>query len=90
MVGICKTHISYIRLGYKNRKKQNKVNKTSGGIAIFAKNEVANQVELYKTENDDIIWIKVKQKISEKSKYIYIGTSYVSDENKRKNISEKT
>ena len=100
IVGISETHIynevldeldipNFIRLGYKNRKKQAKANKSSGGVAIFAKYEIANIVELHKTKNDDIIWIKIKQENLDRSKYVYIGTAYVSDENRKKTISEK-
>ena len=100
IVGISETHIynevldeldipNFIRLGYKNRKKQAKANKSSGGVAVFAKYEIANIVELHKTKNDDIIWIKIKQENLDRSKYVYIGTAYVSDENRKKTISEK-
>ena len=100
IIGLSETHIydevvseldipNFTRIGYKNRDKFKKANKTSGGIAIFAKNEIANIAELYKTKNSDIIWIKLKLKSFNHLKDIYIGTAYVSDQNGKKSIAEK-
>ena len=76
-------------LGVVNRSKMKKVNKTSGGIAIFAKHEIANIAELYESKNNDLVWIKIKKQFCNYPKDIYIGSVYLSDENGRKNIAEK-
>ena len=100
IIGLCETHIhddvlseldiaNFTRLGYKNCKRAKKANKAPGGIAIFARQNVANMTESYKTKNNDVIWIKIKRQISGYPKDIYIGTAYLSDENGRKNIVEK-
>jgi exonuclease III len=98
--GISETHIfdeildeldipGFKRIHYKNRKKFKKVNKTSGGIAIFAKNSIAEFLEPFKTTNSDIIWVKLKKKHHHLPKDIYIGSVYTSGENNTKSIGEK-
>ena len=100
IIGISETHIydevlneldiaNFTRMGYKNRSKMKKVNKTSGGIAIFAKHEIANIAEICESKNNDLVWIKIKKQFCNYPKDIYIGSVYLSDENGRKNIAEK-
>ena len=56
IIGISETHIfdeilseldipGFKRISYKNRKKLKNANKTSGGIAVFAKNNIAKYLE---------------------------------------------
>ena len=100
VVGISETHIyddildeldvaGYKRLEYKNRKQFKKANKSSGGIAIFAKNEIAYLFEPFKTDNKDIIWMKMKKKFHNNPNDIYLGSAYLSEVNGTQSISEK-
>ena len=100
IIGISETHIfdeilseldipGFKRISYKNRKKLKNANKTSGGIAVFAKNNIAKYLEPFKTHNEDIIWIKLKKKYHKLSNDLFIGTVYVSGENNTKSIGEK-
>ena len=79
----------FSRLNYKNRKKFKKINKSSGGIALFAKPGVANLLEPFETGNKDIIWTKLKKQHHDNPNDIYIGSLYISEENNTKSISEK-
>ena len=68
ILGLSETHIydeilseldipGFKRIDYKIRTKFKNANKTSGGIAIFAKNHIAGYLEPFKTPNNDIIWV---------------------------------
>ena len=100
IVGISETHIydeilneldiaGFTRLEYKNRKKFKKANKSSGGLAIFAKTTIEKMFEPYKTQNKDIIWMKMKKKFHNHPHDIYLGSAYLSAENNTMSISEK-
>ena len=100
ILGLSETHIydeildkldipGFSRVGYKNRKKIKNINKTSGGLAIFAKDSIAKKLELFKTSNNDVIWIKLDKKHHELSNDVYIGSVYVSGENNTKSINDK-
>ena len=100
IVGLSETHIfkevlneldipNFTRLGFKIRKKMKNANKTSGGLAIFVKNEMAQLTELYETENTDVIWIKLKQKSTDYPNDIYIGSVYFCEENAGKILLKK-
>ena len=100
ILGISETHIydeildeldipGFTRLSYKNRKKFKKANRASGGIAVFARTKIAEYLEPFKTNNKDIVWIKLKKKHHNLPRDIYIGSVYVSGENNTASISEK-
>ena len=89
IVGIGETHIhdeileelsipGFILLKYKNRKKSTRNNKSFGGIAIFVKPEIKNIVHPIETENQDIIWFKMKKTDLKVNNDVYIGTAYIS------------
>ena len=61
----------------KIRKKTHRGPKISGGLAVFAKNEISHLVSFENNNNDDSIWIKIKQGGAE-LKDVYIGTTYIS------------
>ena len=65
-------------LGYKNCKKNLKSNTAPGGIAIFSKENVAKLFTVMKTENEDIIWTKLKKELTGTSEDIFIATCYLS------------
>lgn len=50
----------FVLLKYKNRKKSSQ-NSSSGGIAIFAKNEIKKIIYPVETGNQDIIWLKLNK-----------------------------
>ena len=79
----------FTRLNYKNREKFKKANKSSGGIAVFAKHKIAKLFEPFKTKNKDIIWMKMSKKYNNSPNDIYFGSAYLSAENTTKSISEK-
>ena len=100
IVGILETHIydeilekldipGFVRLSYKNRKKFKKANKSSGGIALFAKYRIADLLEPFETKNKDIIWLKLKKQYHNNPNDIYLGSTYISAENGTKCILEK-
>ena len=53
--------VGFRLLGYKNSKKNLKSNTAPGGIAIFVKENVFMLFTIKKTENEDIIWTKLKK-----------------------------
>ena len=80
----------YVRLGYKNRKKFKKANKSSGGIALFAKSGIAKLLQPFETKNEDIIWFKLKDGPPQNPPNdIYLGTAYISSENGTRSILAK-
>jgi hypothetical protein len=69
-------------LGYKNCKKNLKSNTAPGGIAIFCKENVANLFTIVKTDNEDIVWTKLKKEQISTSADIFIATCYLLLEKK--------
>ena len=73
----------------KIRTKVHKGPKISGGIAVFAKKEIAHLVEYVPNCHEDSIWVKLCKEKTGENKDIYIGTCYISPPNKnRKKVSE--
>ena len=70
----------FIRISYKNRKKNLKSGTSSGGIAIFTKVHTSKMFSVMKTDNQDSIWVKLKKELSGEENDIYIGTYYISPE----------
>ena len=100
IIGLSETHIydgilneldipGFTLVEYKNRPKIRNVNKASGGLAVFAKDNIAKNLEIFKTTNNDIIWVKFDKKRHELSNDIYLGSVYMSGENNTKSISDK-
>ena len=84
-IGLGETHVhdeimehlnvfGFNRIGYKNRKKKLKSKTASGGIAIFAKEDIAYLFTHVKTENGDTIWAKIKKEHTGTGRDIFIGT----------------
>ena len=68
-----------------------KTSKSSGGIAIFVKHELQKLVQPIRTDNEDIIWLK----LGGKSQDVYLGTIYlnphrgkISESHKIKKLAE--
>ena len=76
-------------LNYKNRKKNLKSNTAPGGIAIFVKENVAAVFTSIKTDNEDVIWTKVKKEITGTTKDIFIATCYLSPAQEKMNTNTK-
>ena len=74
---------------YKNRKKFKNANKSSGGIALFAKHKILDILEPFNTKNKDIIWLKLKKQYHNNPNDIYLGSVYLSEENGTQSILKK-
>ena len=72
----------YKLLKQKIRKKTHKGSKIAGGIALFANESIFDSTHVVPNDNEDSIWIKIK-KGSPSEKDLYIGSYYVSPENKK-------
>ena len=64
--------------------------KLSGGIAVFAKKEIAHMIELVPNDHEDSIWIKILKEVTGEEFDIFIGTCYASppSRNSRAKASE--
>ena len=62
----------------KIREKRHKGPKISGGIAVFAKNEIAHMVKHIPNNHEDSIWVKLPKELTGEGKDIYLGTCYIS------------
>jgi hypothetical protein len=100
IIGLGETHVhdeivdslnipGFVLVKYKNRKKQLKANKTSGGIAIFVKENLQMKVQPVCTENQDIVWLKINKENAKLANDIYIGTLYLSPHKGKITESEK-
>ena len=78
----------FSRLKCKNRKKR-KNNTASGGISVFVKENMRHLFHPVDTKNDDIIWLKIKKENMGLSEDIYLGTSYISPHEGKKEESVK-
>ena len=76
-------------LGYKNYKKNVKSNTARGGIAIFVKENVMKLFTILKTDNEDIIWTKIKKELTGTNRDIFIATCYLSPAKEKPNIPSK-
>ena len=64
------------------RKFQNRrAKRSSGGVAVFIKNEIANGVTVVKTVHDSIIWLKLDKVFFNLKEDIYLAGAYVWVEN---------
>ncbi len=72
----------YKLLKQKIRKKEHKGPKISGGIAVFAKEAIFDSTHVVPNTNENSIWVKVKNRSDKKD--IFIGSYYVSPENKKR------
>ena len=72
ILGLTETHIydvildnlnvsGFQRLSFKTRKRNAKSGTAAGGIAVFAKENVAKLFQIIKCDNQDAIWVKVKK-----------------------------
>ena len=68
----------------KIRTKNHKGPKISGGIAVFAKKEIAHLIQLVPNDHEDSIWIKLSKRDTGEDKDLYIGTCYVSPPSKNR------
>ena len=96
ILGIAELHTNsspsikgFVLLKDKIRTKLHKGPKISGGIAVFAKKEIAHLVEYVPNCHEDSIWVKLCKEKTGENKDIYIGTCYISPPNKnRKRLPE--
>ena len=52
--------------------------KISGGIALFAKKEIAHSIKYVPNNNEDSIWVKISKETTGELQDVYLGTCYVS------------
>ena len=62
----------------KIRQKLHKGPKISGGLAVFAKKEIAHMIQHIPNNHEDSIWVKISKEVSGELKDIYLGTCYIS------------
>jgi hypothetical protein len=62
----------------KIRQKTHKGPKISGGIAVFAKKEIAHMIKHVPNKDEDSIWVKLTKETTGEMKDVYIGTCYAS------------
>ena len=88
IIGLSETHTcddtvdhlnipGFIQLKYKNRKKGAN-NVTPGGISVFARQNLSEFLQPVETQNEDIIWIKIKKEKLNLPNDIYLGSLYIS------------
>ena len=88
-IGITETHVheevldkmnipGYDRLHFINEKKNAKSNTAPRGIAVFAKENISELFKLVKTENKDVIWVRMKKEKTGEDRDVYIGTCYLN------------
>ena len=85
LIGIAELHIheipfisGYSLIKQKIRKKNHKGPKISGGLAVFARNDVISLFKYIPNDHEDSIWVKVKKEALGNKKDLYIGTAYIS------------
>ncbi len=84
-IGLTETHMhtealdkmnipGYSRLHFINEIKNAKSNTAPRGIAVFAKENISEFFQLVKTENKDVIWVRMRKEKTGEDKDVYIGT----------------
>ena len=88
-IGITETHVheevldkmnipGYERLHFINEKKNTKSNTAPRGIAVFVKENISELFKLVKTENKDVIWVRMIKEKTGEDRDVYIGTCYLN------------
>lgn len=75
------------KIGMSNRKKHKKARRNSGGIIVYAKNEIAKGITKLSKSHSDILWIKLDKTFFNLSKDLFISTIYISPEKSSYNVS---
>ena len=75
------------RVKVKNRPSNS--NKSSGGLAYFAKDKIFDYITPINNNNADTLWIKLKKDIFDKKQDIYIGTVYLKPYKNNNDNSKK-
>ena len=58
--------VGFQLLGYRNCKKNLKSNTAPGGIAIFVKENIFKLFTIKKTDNENVIWTKLKKELQKR------------------------
>ena len=66
----------------KIRKNLHKGPKIAGGLAVFARADIAHMIKHVDNDSNDSIWVKIKKEETGENNDIYIGTIYLSPANK--------
>ena len=80
--------VGFKRVKAKNRP-SNSLLKSSGGLAIFARDRIFNFIVPINNNNADTLWIKLKKDIFDKKRDIYIGTVYLKPYKNNSDNSKK-
>ena len=67
----------------KIRAKNHKGPKIAGGIALFAKKEIAHMVKYVPNHHKDSVWVKLSKEATHEQRDIFIGTCYISPPNRK-------
>ena len=73
----------FYSLRQKIRKKSHTGPKISGGIGVFAKENLRNLIQVIPNDNEDSIWFKIKKDLRQDKDDIFVGSYYVSPPNKK-------
>ena len=57
--------------------------KIAGGIALFAKKEIAHMVKYVPNHHKDSVWVKLSKEATHEQRDIFIGTCYISPPNRK-------
>ena len=96
LIGLGETHLhegtldklsipGFKLVAYKNRHIHVKSKTASGGLAIFAREHVSKLLVPIKTENKDILWLKIKNG----NKDVYLAYIYFSPLKRKNDIFKK-
>ena len=58
--------------------------KISGGLAVFAKKEIAHMIKYVPNSHEDSIWVKYSKDVTGEGKDIFLGTCYISPPKRNK------
>ena len=89
LIGLGETHIhegtldnlcipGFKLVAYKNRHIHARSKTASGGLAIFAREHVSKLFVPIKTENENILWLKIKKELINENKDIFLACIYLS------------
>ena len=73
----------------KIRKKIHKGPKIAGGLALFAKKEIAHMVKYVANNCEDSIWVKLCKEATGEARDIFLGTCYISPPKRSYNKKNK-
>ena len=100
IIGLAETHIhtaviddlaipGYVLIQYINCERNPKSHTAPGGIALFCKEDISKFIIPLKSENEDVIWTKIKKNVTGLDREIYLGTLYFSPSGNKESAQKK-